>query len=109
MAAEPLNPDDYEPAAEPSVGAPPAYTGNVTRGTIEGLPTYEQAAASGLMPEISLNMHVYAVKPKDRFVFLNMQRLHEGESLPNGVHVEQITPDGVVLSHHGSKFVLERE
>lgn len=107
--AEPLNPDDYEPAAEPSSGAPSTHAGNVTRGNTEGLPTYDQLASGGSIPEIRLDMHVYAAKPQERFVFLNMQRLHEGESLPNGVHVERITPDGVVLSHRGEKFLLERE
>lgn len=107
--AEPLNPEDYEPAAEPSVGAPSTQAGSVRRGNTQGLPTYEQMAGGGSVPEVRLDMHVYSAKPQDRFVFLNMQRLHEGESLPNGVHVEQITPDGVVLSHRGAKFVLERE
>jgi general secretion pathway protein B len=106
---EPLNPDDYEPAAEPSAGAPSTHAGNVTRGTTEGLPTYDQVAAGGSVPELRLDMHVYSAKPQDRFVFLNMQRLREGESLPNGVHVERITPGGVVLSHGGTRFVLERQ
>jgi general secretion pathway protein B len=107
--AEPLNPEDYEPAAEPSSAPPSTHAGNVTRGNTEGLPTYDQLASGGSIPEIRLDMHVYSTKPQDRFVFLNMQRLHEGESLPNGVHVEKIMPDGVVLSHRGEKFVLERE
>jgi general secretion pathway protein B len=106
--SETLNAEDYEPAVSAS-SRPPAETGGVTRGTVEGFPTYEQLAASSSVPEVKLDMHVYAAKPQDRFVFINMQRLREGDSLPNGVRVEQITPDGVVLSHRGSRFVLERE
>jgi general secretion pathway protein B len=99
---EDLNPEDYEPAVNP---------GSVKRGNDEGLPSYSQlaSAAGTALPQLRLDMHVYSSKPQERFIFLNMQRLHEGNSLPNGVRVEQITPDGVILSHHGSKFVIERE
>jgi general secretion pathway protein B len=110
--AEPLNPEDYEPAVAPasvSASAPAAEPAHASRGTIEGLPTYDEVVAGGGVPEITLNMHVYAVKPLERFVFLNMQRLREGDSLSNGVRVEAITQDGVVLSHNGTKFVLARE
>ena len=118
--AEPMNPEDYEPAAVPpsansasvpeqSAGNAPTTGGRVTRGTMEGFPTYEELAARTSLPELRLDMHVFSAKPQDRFVFINMQRVREGDSLPSGVHVEQITPDGVVLSHQGRKFVLERE
>lgn len=118
--AEPMNPEDYEPAVVPpsansasvpeqSPGNAPTTGGRVTRGTMEGFPTYEELAARTSLPELRLDMHVFSAKPQDRFVFINMQRVREGDSLPSGVHVEQITPDGVVLSHQGRKFVLERE
>ena len=106
--AELLNPDDYEPATPPSAVAPGA-AGHATRGTVEGLPTYDQESASGSLPQLSLDLHVYAARPQERFVFLNMLRLREGDSTPDGVRVERITPDGVVLSHRGSRFVLERQ
>ncbi len=107
--AAPINPEDYEPAVPPGGNTPPTTTGHVTRSTMEGLPSYEEAAARSSLPEMRLDMHVYAAKPQERFVFINMQRLREGDVLPNGVRVEQITPGGVVLSHQGAKFVLERE
>jgi general secretion pathway protein B len=110
--ADGANPDDYAPAVEPSTGtAAPIAGSQVTRGTVEGFPTYDEMSGkpgSGL-PELRLDLHVYAVKPQERFVFLNMRRLREGDSLPEGVRVESITPDGTVLSFRGSKFVLERE
>jgi general secretion pathway protein B len=106
-----LNADDYEPAVHPASPNSAVQTPHVTRGTVEGLPTYDQETqhAGSSLPPLSLDMHVYAQKPQDRFVFLNMQRLREGDSLPEGVRVEAITRDGVVLSHRGSKFVLQRQ
>jgi hypothetical protein len=38
-----------------------------------------------------------------------MHKMHEGDSLQDGVRVESITPDGVVMSHNGSKFLLPRD
>jgi hypothetical protein len=52
---------------------------------------------------------VYAPEPRKRFVLLNMKRLYEGDSLPEGVKVDSITNDGAVLSYRGSKFVMDRE
>ncbi len=42
-------------------------------------------------------------------MLINMKRLREGDSLPEGIKVESITPDGVILSHNGSKFLLPRD
>jgi hypothetical protein len=40
-------------------------------------------------------------------VFINMRKLKEGESLPEGVRVEQITPTGAQLSYRGQRFTLD--
>jgi general secretion pathway protein B len=105
--------DDYAPAAEPGEfePEPPSQSSTVTRGSVVGLPSYEKAKQDrgGRIPELRLDMHVYSPRPQERFVFLNMRKLKEGESLPDGVRVETITNDGAVLSYQGSKFTLERE
>jgi general secretion pathway protein B len=107
-AAEGANPDDYAPAEEP---APGSLTARVHRGTAAGVPLYQDAAATpGVqIPALRLDLHVFAVRPQDRFVMINMHRLHEGDTLPEGVHVESITPEGAVLSYNGSRFLLPRE
>ena len=103
-----LNPDDYEPAVEP--GAPLPASQRSAPSVTTGLPSYQQVAASaGLnFPQLSLDLHVYADDPQNRFVLVNMQRLSEGDSLPQGVQVESITPDGVVMSYRGTRFLLTR-
>ena len=104
----PANPDDYVPATE---GSTSPFKGRVKRGTESGLPLYQDAALSqgSNLPQLRLDLHVYAAKPQDRFALINMHRIHEGDTLPEGVHVDGITPDGVVLSRNGSKFLLPRE
>lgn len=108
-AADPsANPDDYAPAAEPGS---PLFKGHVQRGTESGLVLYQDAALvpGANLPQLRLDLHVYAVKPPERFALINMHRVHEGDSLQDGVRVEAITPDGVVMSHNGSRFLLPRE
>lgn len=105
------NPADYEPAVEPSQGAAvPDAGGSVVRESSDGLPTYEAAAAApgADLPSLRLDLHVYSPQPAERFVFLNMVKLREGQSLPQGVRVDRITPDGVILSYHGERFQMQR-
>ncbi|HLY52020.1 MAG TPA: general secretion pathway protein GspB [Steroidobacteraceae bacterium] len=108
-----LNPDDYAPAAEaaprtgPAAGATGA-AGSVKSGTEAGVPLYQQlAAAPGVqLPQLRLDLHAYAERPADRWVLINMHKVHEGDSLAEGVHVDRITPSGAVLSYRGSQFLL---
>lgn len=53
---------------------------------------------------LKLDVHVYADKPEDRFIFISMAKYREGDATPNGLHVEEIMPDGVVLSYTGTRF-----
>ena len=104
-----LNPDDYAPATD--APAPAAFGNHVSRGTSSGVPLYQDAALvpGAHIPELRLDLHVFAAKPQERFVMINMHKLHEGDTLPEGVHVESITPDGVVLSSNGSRFLLPHD
>src|SRR5882672_10494854 len=61
------------------------------------------------LPELHLDLHVYARRPADRFVFLNTRKYREGGQTPDGTTIERITPDGVVLNHHGVRFLLPRQ
>jgi general secretion pathway protein B len=103
------NPDDYAPAADPSPAAP--FHKGVTQATSAGVPLYRDAQAlpGTSIPQLSLDLHVFASKPQDRFVMINMHKLHEGDLTPEGVRVEGITPEGAVLSKDGVKFLLPRD
>jgi general secretion pathway protein B len=104
-----VNPDDYAPAEERAGTGD--LSGRVRRGTASGVPLYQDAAATAgtPLPQLRLDLHVYAARPEDRFVMINMHKLREGDSLPGGVRVESITPEGAVLSYNGSRFMLPRE
>jgi general secretion pathway protein B len=106
--ADSLTPEDYAPAAETATST---LGGHVRRGTGTGVPLYQDAATTPgkAIPQLRLDLHAYAARPQDRFVMINMHKVHEGDMLPEGVHVESITPDGVVLSYNGSSFLLPRD
>lgn len=104
--------EDLAPAADaPSPQAPAALSIHVRRGTADGVPLYQDwAATPGThVPQLRLDLHVYAARPEERFAMINMKKVHEGDLLPEGVRVESITPEGVVLSYSGSRFLLPRD
>lgn len=104
-AAQPdvITPSDYAPAVEPAGGSARA-----SGSAADDLPLYQQIVASAGLPALHLDLHVYAQRPQDRFAMINMHRVQEGETLPSGVQVETIRPDGVVLSYRGTRFLLPR-
>jgi general secretion pathway protein B len=104
-AAADSEPSDTAPAVEP--GAVP-NSGAPQSAASGDLPLYQQVVSSAGLPELHLDLHVFAARPQDRFVMINMRRLGEGDSLPNGAQVDVIRPDGVVLSYHGTRFLLPR-
>lgn len=66
------------------------------------------AAIQQLAAGLSLDVHVYAQQPEQRFVLINMRRYREGERLEAGAVLERITPEGVVLSYQGEQFRYDR-
>jgi hypothetical protein len=106
--ADSLTPEDYAPAAEPATSP---LGGHVRRGTESGVPLYQDAAITPgtNIPALRLDLHAYAARPQDRWVMINMHKVHEGDTLPEGARVDSITPDGAVLSYHGSSFLLPRD
>ena len=101
-ASTDTNPADFAPAAQPP--------GPATQRGDAGLPLYEDlATAPGVsLPPLHLDLHVYDPDPRKRYVMINTQMLRQGDSLPDGVTVISIRPDGVVLSYEGRRFLLPR-
>jgi general secretion pathway protein B len=77
----------------------------------EVLPSINEMNLTGsqALPEMHLDVHVYATKPADRFVYINMRKYHEGNTLQEGPVLERIRRDGVVLNYQGLRFLLPRQ
>jgi len=117
----PLADDTKAPTLEPKAAERRADTPE--RGTVRGaarapdtdddevLPSIAELNLTGpeALPELHLDVHVYATNPADRFVYINGRKYHEGAHMQEGPLVEHIRRDGVVLNFQGIRFLLPRE
>lgn len=58
---------------------------------------------------LHLDVHVYSDQPQHRFVLLNLRKYHEGDELQEGPRLDEITPEGVILSFRGERFRVQRQ
>ncbi len=74
-------------------------------------PTLNELLAAGMiaLPGMHIDIHVFSNNPAERFVFLNMRKYREGETTREGPAIHSITPQGVVLNHRGTLFLLPTE
>jgi general secretion pathway protein B len=77
----------------------------------ELLPTINEVTLTGArgLPELHLDVHVFATRPAERFVYVNMRKYHEGATLQEGPTIERIRRDGVILTYQGLRFLLPRQ
>jgi general secretion pathway protein B len=96
------------PSAHPGAPAPakPARPRLEPSDSAADLPDYSRVAAG--MPALRLDLHSYSDQPQQRYALINMHKVQEGDTLPEGPRVVHILSDGVVLSYQGTEFVLGR-
>lgn len=95
------------PAASPTIARTAAPAPSLPQPAPPAAPARTRddlLAAGDAVPDARLSLHVYDADPARRFVFLNGQRLGEGDIAANGLRVVRIDADGVVLDHRGSDF-----
>lgn len=56
------------------------------------------------IPAMTVQLHAYSNLPDERIVYINSNKLREGQSLMPGLRLEQITPDGMIFSYKGYRF-----
>lgn len=114
-------PEPRTPAPQPAVisqapataplaqTAPPPAEQPQAQHSLDNLPTANEVASRGSVPPLHLDLHVFAAMPAGRFVFINNRKYQEGQTIAEGPIVEEITPDGVILSSNGQRFMLPRQ
>ena len=60
------------------------------------------------LPAFMLTVHVYVPDKSQRFVLINGMKYREGDKTRENLKVEQILPDGTVLSFQGNPFYMHR-
>jgi general secretion pathway protein B len=84
-------------SAEDDLQSPPEQAGRVPH--LVELPLSFQKG----IPDLTFNSHIYSSSPGSRRVMINNSYLRIGDSF-QGLRVEDITEDGVVLSRDGRRF-----
>ena len=99
------------PARRHGAQRDPLLTGGEDKADQEVLPTINELDLTGAnaLPDLHLDVHVYAAKPAERFVYINMHKYQEGNTLAEGPVLERIRRDGVVLDYRGKRFLLPRQ
>jgi general secretion pathway protein B len=107
-SGEPSIPPDYD-ARDYAPAITPAQANATAAARRAGaLPSRDEVLAQGTqLPELRLDLHVYDPDPAKRFIFLNMRKLREGESLPDGVRVDSINQTGARLTFRGTQFTMD--
>jgi len=60
------------------------------------------------LPAFLMTVHIYDKEPAKRFVLINARKLREGDRTRQDILVEEILPNGVVLSYEGHRFFRHR-
>ncbi len=91
------------PAPATTAAAPPPSAD-------KSLPSLETLQLEGVisLPPMRMDLHVYDPAPAERFVFINMKKHTEGSTLQEGPVVEEITPEGVILTANGRRFIMSK-
>jgi len=70
----------------------------------EDLPLEERAS----LPAPRIDVHVFAQEPERRFVLINLRKYQAGDTLDDGTTLDAILSDGIVLSHGGRQYRVDR-
>lgn len=71
---------------------------------LEQMPTEFQRA----LPRLAVTIHVYSPQESQRILFINNREYNKGDHIEGDITVDEIIPDGVILSFRGEQFKLGR-
>lgn len=77
-----------------------------TQNKLYGLNELPQVIVEKL-PDFNITMSVYSDNPSERMVRINGETLREGEFLTDGLKLEEITPDAIILSYMKYRFQVD--
>lgn len=89
--------------------SPPATP--TVRNSLALLPSLDELRLNGEvdLPDMHVDIHVWSDNARERFVFINMEKYRERDTMSSGPVVTEITRDGVVLEYRGRRFMLSRD
>ena len=101
----PVPPPVVAPATPPpSAAAIPSPSSTASLPLLWELP-YEKRKD---IPALVMSLQVYALDPAQRFAIINEERHVEGDDLGDGLKLQEITPDGLIVEYGGERFLFPR-
>jgi len=61
-------------------------------------------AESPQLADIEISVHMYSEMPSKRFIYINSTRYHEGSIVSDGIILDEITENGIVLNQQGTRY-----
>ena len=89
-----------KPAPPPELMTAPAASGSAPQAAADSRHEMPPALLQQVLA-IPISAHIYSSKPAERMVIIDGRAVREGDALPSGALVEQITPDGISVSFQG--------
>lgn len=107
---EPAIPRNSGPSSRPEEGAGERADPVAPAADLPQLQSWYELPADirGKLTLPRLDMHVYSEEPRNRFVLVNLKKYREGERFESGLLLEEILPDGMVMSYRGERFLVEK-
>ncbi len=122
----PLSKTGRLPDTQPDTIPPEREAGKTTKGEVNDEPPPGEEAAAALppaenriyrlkelpeplrktLPDFTITAFLYSPTPTSRMVQINGLMLREGEDLSPGLKLEEITPDGVIMSSRTYRFSI---
>ena len=90
-----------KPAPPPELMTAPAASGSAPQAAADSRNDEMPPALLQQVLAIPISAHIYSSKPAERMVIIDGRAVREGDALPSGALVEQITPDGISVSFQG--------
>lgn len=101
-AAQPHNPI-VVPAPPPAARKPELAVGTAQEQSVMTMAELPLSIQQEI-PKMTITVHAYSRATNERLLGINDRMLHEGDYLAPGLLLEQITPDGMVMSYKGYRF-----
>jgi general secretion pathway protein B len=94
--------EDLSPQSQSDMDDSAANAPALNQNSIEKKPASFREAAD----KMTLNIHVYSEAKEERLVFIDGKKYLEGDYVGGQYLLEEITPEGAVLSREGEKAIL---
>ncbi len=104
VAARPAVPGETGPVAETGAGVADSIDPGPQPPLLETLPSSFRQQ----LPELRINVYVYADRPEERFVMINMRKYREGATIGEGLRLESIGKESLTLAFEDTRFRLAR-